>query len=93
MVQPPTDSEFVGVIEHDLETLYGLLAEEPESSSSSNSSRGSHHPSWECFMVRTPEGHVKDVSKEEATPTNDPDGRSRGEATPPSHLGMEQLRA
>ena len=26
MVQPPMDSEFVGVIEHDPETLYGLLA-------------------------------------------------------------------
>jgi len=30
MVQPPTNSEFVGVIEHDPETLYGLIAEEPE---------------------------------------------------------------
>ena len=45
MVQPPTDNEFVGVIEHDSETLYGLLTEEPESSSCSDSSKGSHHPS------------------------------------------------
>ena len=44
-VQPPTDSEFVGVIEHDTESIHKLLTEEPESSSSSESSRGSHHPS------------------------------------------------
>ena len=51
MVQPPTDSEFVGAIEHDPKTLHGLLMEEPESSSSSNSNRGSHHTSRECFMT------------------------------------------
>ena len=51
MVQSPTDIEFVGAIEHDTETLYRLLNEEPGSFSSSNSSRGSHHPSWECFMT------------------------------------------
>ena len=68
MVQPPTNSEFVGVIEHDLETLYGLLAEELESSSSSDSSKGSHHPSWECFMTQTLEGDVQSVSEEETTP-------------------------
>ena len=45
MVQPPTDSEFMGVIEHDIESIHKLLTEEPESSSSSDSSRGSHHPS------------------------------------------------
>ena len=47
MVQSPTDIEFVGAIEHDTETLYGLLNKEPGSFSSSNSSRGSHHPSRE----------------------------------------------
>ena len=69
MVQPPTDSEFVGVIEHDPETLYGLLAEEPESSSGSESSKGSHHPSRECFMTQALEGHVQSISREETTPT------------------------
>ena len=59
MVKPPTDSKFVGVVEHDPETLYGLLAEELESSSSSDSSKGSHHPSRECFMTQTPEGDVQ----------------------------------
>ena len=51
MVQPPTDIEFVGAIERDTETLYELLDEEPVSLSSSDSSRGSHHPSRECFMT------------------------------------------
>ena len=45
MVQPPMESEFVGAIEHEPETLPRLLMEELESSSSSDSSRGSHHPS------------------------------------------------
>ena len=51
LVQSPTDIEFVGAIEQDTETLYGLLNEEPGSFSSSDSSRGSHHPSRECFMT------------------------------------------
>ena len=89
MVQPPTDSEFVGTIEPDMKTLHRLLTEEPGSFFSSDSSRGSHHPSRECFMAQTPEGHVEDVSREEATPTNDPDGGSRGEAIAPTHLGIE----
>ena len=67
MVQPPADSEFVGAIEHDTKFLHKLLMEELGSSSSSDSSRGSHHPSWECFMAETPKGHVESVSREEAT--------------------------
>ena len=93
MVQTPTNSEFVGVIEHDVESLHKLLIEEPESSSSSNSSRGSHHPSRECFMAETSEGHVESVSEGEATPTHNPDARAGGEAAAPPHVRMEQLRA
>ena len=44
-------------------------------------------------MVETPEGHVKSVSREEATPTGNPNDRTRGETTAPSHVRMEQLRA
>ena len=51
MVQSPTDIEFVGAIERDMETLYELLNKEPGSFSSSDSSRGSHHLSRECFMT------------------------------------------
>ena len=82
MVQPPTDSEFMGTIEPDMETLHWLLTEGLGSSSSSNSSRGSHYPSRECFMVQTPEGHVESIFKEEATPTSNPDGRSKGGSGP-----------
>jgi len=89
MVQPPTDSEYVRVVEHDPETLYGLLAEEPESSSSSDSSKGSHHPSRECFMTQTPEGHVQSVSGEETTPTGNPDARIKAATAAPSHVRME----
>jgi len=93
VVQSPTDIEFVGAIEHDTKTLYGLLNEEPGSFSSSDSSRGSHNPSRECFMAQTPEGHVESASGEEVTPTNNPDGGSREETAAPSRLRMEQLRA
>ena len=93
MVQTPTNSEFVGVIEHNTESLHKLLTEEPGSSSSSDSSRGSHHPSQECFMAETSEGHIESVSEEEATPIGNPDTRTRGEAVAPSHIRMEHLRA
>ena len=44
-------------------------------------------------MAQTPEGHVESVSGEEATPTSNPDGRTRGEAVSPSCVRMDQLRA
>ena len=93
MVQPPVDNEFVQVIEHDTESLHKLLTEGPGSSSSSDSSRGSHHPSRGCFMAKTPEGHVKSISEEETTPTANPDGRPEEETAAPSRLRMEQLKA
>ena len=93
MVKTPTNSEFVGVIEHDAESLDKLLIEEPESSSSSGSSMGSHHPSRECFMADTSEGHVESVSEGDATPMANPDVRDGGKAAAPSHVRTEQLRA
>jgi len=62
MIPSPMNNEFVGMIESITESLHGLLAEGPGSDSSSDSSRGSHHPSQECFMAGTPEGHVESVS-------------------------------
>ena len=44
-------------------------------------------------MAETSEGHVESVSEGEATPTNNPDARAKGEAVAPSHIRMEQLRA
>ena len=68
-IPSPANNEFVGMIESVMESLHGLLMEEPESDSASDSGRGSHHPSRECFMAGTPEGHVESVSAEETTPT------------------------
>jgi len=85
--------EFIGVIEYDMESIRKLRTEEPESSSSSDSSKGSHHPSQECFMAETSEGHVESVFEGEATLTRNPNARTEGEAAAPPHVRMEQLRA
>ena len=44
-------------------------------------------------MMQTPEGHVESASREDVTPTNNPDSRSGEETTAPSHLRMEQVKA
>ena len=76
-----------------MESLHSLLAEGPVSNSGSNSSRGSHHSSRECFMADTSEGHVESVSKEEATPAGNLSGETKGDVAAPPHIGVEQLRA
>ena len=93
MIPPPTNDEFVGVIEHIMESFHDLLAEEPESPSGSDSSRGSHHPSCECFMTGTPEGHVESIHEGEATPTNDLDKEAERETVAPPCMLVEQLKA
>jgi hypothetical protein len=50
----PTDSEFVGMTDYISESFHDLLAGELEATSNSNSNRGSHQPSRECFMVDPP---------------------------------------
>ena len=75
--------------EYVMESFHDLLVEESESPSSSNSSRGSHHPSHECFMAGTSEGHVKRIHEEEATPTNDLDDEVEGDAGSLPHLWVE----
>ena len=93
MVPPPTNDEFMAVIEHIMESFHDLLAEEPELPSGSDSSRGSHHQSRECFMMGTPEGHVESVPKEETTPANNLDNEAEGEMEAPTCMGVEQLKA
>ena len=93
MILSPTNDEFIGVIEHIVESFHDLLVEEPESPSGSNSSRGSHHPSRECFMTGTPEGHLESVDEEEATPMNDLDDEAEGETAAPPRMRVEQLKA
>ena len=92
-ISSPANNEFVGMIESVTESLHGLLAEGPGSNSSSDSGRGSHHPSRECFMVGTPEGHVESVSMEEATPAGNLGDKIEGETVAPPRVGVEQLRA
>ena len=77
----------MGMTEYVAESFHDFLVGASESPSSSDSSGGSHHPSHECFMVGTPEGHVESIHEEEATLTNDLDdeveGGDRG-PTPPA---------
>jgi len=44
-------------------------------------------------MAETPEGRAESISGEEVAPAGNPDGRTGGEATAPSCVRMEQLRA
>ena len=79
--------------EYVIESFHDLLTRESESPSDSDSSRGSHHPSCEYFMVGTPEGHVESIHKEEATPMNDLNNEVEGEIGAPPSLWVEQLKA
>ena len=93
MIPPPTNDEFMGVIEHVMESFHDLLAKELESPFGYDSSRGSHHPSHECFMIGTPEGHVESICEEEASLTNDINDEVEGDTGAPPHLWVEQLKA
>jgi hypothetical protein len=86
-----------------MESIHDLLALDSESISDSSSSRGSYHPSCECFMAdvvddafreETPNGAVQSVSDGNETPPN-PSGQDAGEADTglPPHLRLERLRA
>ena len=85
----PVNDEFMGMTEYVVKSFHDLLIGESESPSSSDSSRGSHHPSHECFMAGTPMGHVESIHGEEATPTNNLDDEVEGDAGAPRHLRME----
>jgi len=79
MPPSPVNDEFVGMTEYVVESFHDLLTGETESPSTSDSSRGNHHASRECFMAGTPEGHVESIHEEEATPTNDLDDEIEGD--------------
>ena len=81
------------MIEQVMESLHGLLIEDLGLDSGSDSSKGSHHPSRECFMMGTPEGHVESIHEEEATPMTDIDDKVERDAGAPPHLWVEQLKA
>ena len=93
MPSSPANDGFMGMTEYVTESFHKLLVGESESPSSSDSSRGSHHPSRECFMIGTSEGHVESIHEEEASPTNNLDDEVEGEPGAPPHLRVEQLKA
>ena len=88
-IPSPVNNKFVGMIESIMESLHGLLAYGPGLDSGSDSSRGSHHPSRECFMAGTPEGHVESISVEEATPPGNLGNRTEGGTAAPPRVGVE----
>ena len=88
----PTNDEFVGMTEYVTESFHDLLAEEMESHSTSDSSRGSHHSLRECFMVGTPEGYIESIHEGEATPTNDLYDEVQRDAGALPRLRVEQLK-
>ena len=78
----PANDEFMGMTEYVAESFHDLLVGESESPYGSDSNRGSHHPSHECFMVGTPEGHVESIHDEDATLMNDLDDEVEGDVGP-----------
>jgi hypothetical protein len=50
---PPANDKFVGMADYVTESFYDLLVGDSEGISDSDSSRGSHHTSRECFMALT----------------------------------------
>ena len=86
------NDEFMGMTEYVVESFHNLLTGESESPSSSDSSRGSHHPSRGCFMTGTHEGHVESIHEEEATTTNDLGDKVEGKIRGPPRLWVEQLK-
>ena len=92
-IPPPANNEFMGMIKSVTKSLHGLLVEGPGSDSGSDSGRGSHHPSRECFMAETSEGHVESASEKEVTPAGNLGDRAEGRTESPPHVGVEQLKA
>ena len=79
--------------EYVVKSFHDLLAGDSELLSDSDSSRGSHHPSRECFMAGTPEGRVESVHEGGATPPNDLDDEVEEDAGALPRMRVEQLRA
>ena len=88
----PMNDEFMGMTEYIAESFHDLLVGESESPSDSDSSRGSHHPSRECFMAGTPKRYIESIHEGEATPMNDLNDEVERDARAPRRLQVEQLK-
>jgi hypothetical protein len=99
MHPPPLNDEFVGMVEYITESFYDLLTGDSEGIAESNSSRGSHHPSRECFMAKcthraeTLKGHIANVHERDVTLPSDPDNGVRADGRVLPNPWLEQLRA
>jgi hypothetical protein len=89
MHPPPVNDEFVGMADYILECFHDLLVGDSEAISDSNSNRGSHHPSRECFMVETPERHVASIHEGEVTSPFDLHDEGEEDARVLPHPQME----
>jgi len=88
-----TNDEFVRMTKYVMESFHDLLDGESESPYDSNSSRGCHHLSCECFMAGTPEEYVESIHEGEATTTNDLDDEVEGVVGAPPRLRVQQRKA
>jgi hypothetical protein len=86
------DDEFMGMADYVMESIHDLLTRDSKTISNSDSRRVSHHPSCECFMADTPEGHVKSIHEQEVTPSANLDDMVKGDAREKPCLQVEQLR-
>jgi hypothetical protein len=68
----PADSEFVGMTDYIVDSIYDLLELGSKMFSNSYSSGGSCHPSQECFGAETSDGHVSSASNSSETPREVP---------------------
>jgi hypothetical protein len=62
----------MGMADFFVELIHDLLTSDSESISGSAFSERSHHPSRECFMLETSEGHVSSTSDSGKTPQEVP---------------------
>jgi hypothetical protein len=72
-----TDDKFMGMTNYIAESFHDLLVGNSEVISNSGSSRGRLHPSRECFIAGSPEGHVESVHDGELLSRLTPMMRSR----------------
>ena len=89
----PTNDEFMGMTDYVVESFHDLLVGDLETIYDSDSSRGSHHPSRECFMAETLEGHVESVHEGGADLSRDHDDNDDEGAGASPHMREEHLRA
>jgi hypothetical protein len=70
-----------------LDLIHDLLESGLETFSDSSSSEGSHHPSRECFMAETSDGHASSASDSGKTPREVPVRATVGRKGPASGGG------